>query len=313
MRKAGKILLKTVITLMVLIVVAIAAVFIIVGKDNVIAAIKGLTTSTEQLEKNTKDNEKQQFDVLKDHGFSISQEDIEKIASGELTDEQEILDKLLGKDQTQQDETQSGDETDTPQNEGESVKENTEVEQPEKPADKPDDSNVEGDKTAGGVQADNPDKSGVVPDGEKNIQDSAEDDTVSTKQETPEQNDTTKKDEKSKEIDEKIAAVVAKMYVYKSQYSGQISQLVGAMSKEFHSLPAEQQVYSTKLSIYSKYADKITKMEAQADAQVGAIIAELRTLLKENGRDESLADSLLSAYNTEKENTKAYYISRYGD
>ena len=54
-------------------------------------------------------------------------------------------------------------------------------------------------------------------------------------------------------------------------------------------------------------------MEAQCDAQVDAIVSELRPLLRESGKDMSLADSILSTYASEKENTKAYYLSQYGD
>ena len=117
----------------------------------------------------------------------------------------------------------------------------------------------------------------------------------------------------SSESDEQIASLVAKMYVYKSQYTSSIASIVDTMYYQFYALPVEQQTYSTKVSIYNGYAGQIAAMEAQCDAQVNTLVSQLRALLKENGRDESLADSLLAAYNTEKENSKAYHISRYAD
>ena len=52
---------------------------------------------------------------------------------------------------------------------------------------------------------------------------------------------------------------------------------------------------------------------ADITARVKAVVDELRQLLKSNGEDTSLADTIWQTYLSEKENTKAYYISTYGD
>lgn len=350
MKKIAKILLKIIVCILILAVVAAAAVFIFVGKENVIAAIKGLTTTTEDIEKNIQQTEKKQVEDLQNFGFNISDEDMQKIQSGELT-EQEVVDKLLGKenssveDDVQSDETQQENQTDKEitdiaeqpgnddgQNEATTDSGTQNVKTPsgkvETPTQKPDSSKQpekqpDTDKTKT-EKTDSTAKDTPKKDDGKNSQktDKTDKPVTDTKKEEPvkdvpkeneQKTETPKSDSASSEYDEKIAALVAKMYVYKSQYTGQISSLVGAMSQEYYRLPADQQVYSNKVSIYNRYANQIAQMEAQCDAQVNALVTELRSLLKASGKDESLAESLMAAYNAEKENSKAYYISRYAD
>lgn len=123
----------------------------------------------------------------------------------------------------------------------------------------------------------------------------------------------TKPSQTSSEVDERIAELITRMYVLKSTYVGQIDGLVAQMKAQFVKLPPEQRTTSAKQSIATGYMSQINAMEAQCDAQVNSVVSELRTLLKNNGRDTSLADTIMSTYNSEKENTKAYYINTYGD
>lgn len=114
-------------------------------------------------------------------------------------------------------------------------------------------------------------------------------------------------------VDEQISAQITKMYVLKGQYEGYVNSVINRMKAEYVKLPKEQQTTSAKSSIASGYISEINAMEAQCDAQVNAVISELRTILSKNGRDTALADTLLSTYSAEKENTKAYCLSKYGD
>ena len=113
--------------------------------------------------------------------------------------------------------------------------------------------------------------------------------------------------------DEQIAALVTKMYVLKAEYEGAVAGIVESMKAQFSALPASERTTSSKSSIAASYMGQINSMEAQCDAQVNAIVSELRQVLSSNGRDTALADSILSTYASEKEATKAYYMSQYGD
>lgn len=335
-----------IIVLLVVAIVAAALIFVFVGKDNVMAALKGLTTSTEDIEKNKQELEQQQTDVLKEHGLNLSPEVLQGIESGEIADEQEIIDKLLGRDEEQpkaEDDNSVDSSSETPNQtddkpSDEKQPENKDdkaddVQKPaknettqdnkkeDKPKDKTDKDNKKDDGKANNPQGDKPaepQKNEESLEPENNPAQSKPSDTAQTvgkdTQQTQTPADSTQQtDDKQKAVDEQVAGLVAKMYVYKSQYSGSISSLVSSMTGEYYKLPAEQQTYSNKVAIYNRYASQIATMEAQCDAQVNALVSELRALLSKNGRDTSLADSLLSAYAAEKENTKAYYVSRYAD
>ena len=52
-------------------------------------------------------------------------------------------------------------------------------------------------------------------------------------------------------------------------------------------------------------------MERECDSQVEAILSELKVLLKQAGRDESLVEFIRSAYDSEKSAMKSSLISKY--
>lgn len=282
MKKTKKILMILLIVAIVLVIAATVVINVFIGRDNFYAAIKGITVSGEQLEADINNNKKEQLNTIKELGFDISTEDMEKIVSGELDDEEKIVEKLLGSVETSDETAQTVSDEDKTSNseKSESV-----------PSEK-------------------------VPSSKKDNSANANNKSEANKNETK-QNTAMSGDKKNTEStavpnnDERIAELIAKMYVYKSQYTGKISSVVSSMLSEYGSLPSEQRGYSAKVSVYNNYAGQIATMEAQCDAQVNAIVSEMRTLLKESGKDQSLADSLLSAYSAEKENTKAYYVNKY--
>lgn len=282
LKKTKKILMILLIVAIVLVIAATVVINVFIGRDNFYAAIKGITVSGEQLEADINNNKKEQLNTIKELGFDISTEDMEKIVSGELDDEEKIVEKLLGSVETSDETAQTVSDEDKTSNseKSESV-----------PSEK-------------------------VPSSKKDNSANANNKSEANKNETK-QNTAMSGDKKNTEStavpnnDERIAELIAKMYVYKSQYTGKISSVVSSMLSEYGSLPSEQRGYSAKVSVYNNYAGQIATMEAQCDAQVNAIVSEMRTLLKESGKDQSLADSLLSAYSAEKENTKAYYVNKY--
>ncbi|MBE6681438.1 MAG: hypothetical protein E7600_04035 [Ruminococcaceae bacterium] len=114
-------------------------------------------------------------------------------------------------------------------------------------------------------------------------------------------------------VDDQIAALITRMYVLKAEYEGKVAGIVEQMKADYSKLPAEQRNKTAKSNIATEYMGVINQMEAQCDGQVDIVVTELRTILKDNGRDTALADAIVSTYATEKENTKAYYLSTYGD
>ena len=239
--------------------------------------VTGNTLDEQTFKDGKTQNDKQLQSSINDHGYSITDEQLEQMNSGNLT-EDEIADILLGKT------PQSDMQTDTTEN----ITVSDEVSLTHDT--KPDNSAVDN-KTAD--KAEDKTKPEVTVNNEK--QQTTSSNTVATNQ------------------DPRVAKLIAKMYVLKGRYTSDIEGVIGSMKGEYLSYPAEQRTTSLKANIATKYMNKINAMEAQCDAQVDAIVKEIRDVLRQTGSDESLADSILTAYNSEKASTKSYYIGKYAD
>lgn len=117
---------------------------------------------------------------------------------------------------------------------------------------------------------------------------------------------------KDSEIDRLIAVQVSKMYVLKSSYIGQLEGLVQQAKSEFTALPEDQRTEASKQRIAQNKLSAAAGLEGSCDAQVYAVVGEIRNLLSQAGRDTSLANQISSAYAQEKSLKKAYYLGQIG-
>lgn len=312
---------KTLLTALSVILILILVAAAILGfkfRSHIKAAIIWLTTSDEDIRKNIDKAKEKQTEVLNNSGFFASKELDEALTAGKITAEEHTqilignltLEDVLAKQENSspeqpeveipQDETQNGDETqinDTLTEDTSPVEKpdtNSDEEQGKKPS-----GNSEVKQEDGKRPADDPPAKPNPPANDKK-EDTGKPSTGSVQQ-------------TQSDADKRIAELVTKMYVLKAEYTGAVEGVVSSMKADYSKLPAEQRTKSAKQSIAAGYMSKINAMEAQCDAQVNAIVTELRQILKENGRDMSLADAIVSTYASEKENTKAYYLSTYGD
>ena len=299
LKKAGRIVLIIIAAAVVLVIVAAAGVMLF-KPDLAKAVYHGLASSSEDIEKKLEQNEKELINTINDFGFTLTEEDVKLLNEGSLTEEQ--MTKLLLGDTSVLDELGNGENsaeaggasgTQSQNGEGSSEGEGSNGASSggmSSGAAKP----SAGQSDSGGVlKPSKPASSGST---------SAKPNTGSGTQLTAEQ---------KREYDEKIASLVAKMYSLKAQYTGKVEGVVSSMKAEYAALPKEQRTASAKSSIASSYLGTISSLEAQCDAQVNAVVSELREVLEKSGSDTSLADSILAAYANEKENTKAYYINKY--
>lgn len=323
--KGKKTALK-VIGIIFLIIMIVVGIFAYRYRSHIKAAVIWLTTSDEDIQKNIETAKNQQTEVLNSSGFYANAEADAALVSGEITAEQHTQ-ILLGNitleeireqsgENTQDDNSQNTETTDEVQNDNENDSEKQEDvnNDPDKvPDDKADASVTEQTKQ---------------PASESTADEKVETPPISSKPESPDKTDSTQTPAppvqtqtptetqpavQTSEADKQIAEIVTKMYVLKAEYTASVEGVVASMKADYSKLPAEQRTRSAKQSIAASYMSKINAMEAQCDAQVNAIVSQLKQILKANGRDMSLAEAILSTYATEKENTKAYYLSTYGD
>lgn len=311
--KRGKKVLRVLFVLLLIILIA-AAIIGFKFRSHIKAAIIWLTSSDEDIQTNIDKAKDQQTEVLNNSGFYASKELDEAFQSGKITAEEHTqilignltLEQVLANKQETQSTPEFPDETvntELPEKEEPPVQDGSRQEVPDDNTDDPpekptltDEENNDSGKESEKI----PEQDAVVPSGNGEESNNPNAPPASATQ-------------PSADADKRIAELVTKMYVLKSEYTGAVNGIVADMKAEYSLLPKEQRNLSSKQSIAAKYLGTINTMEAQCDAQVNAIVSELRTLLKANGRDEALADAILSTYATEKENTKAYYLSTYGD
>lgn len=113
------------------------------------------------------------------------------------------------------------------------------------------------------------------------------------------------------EYNRKVSELIAQVYVIKANFTSQLSVFESSIINSYKALPPEQRTAATKARIVSENMGYVVSMEAQCDAQISAVTAELYAFLTSCGKDTSLVDSINSAYANEKELKKAYYISLY--
>lgn len=297
MKKVLKIAAICIFSIIAAIVIAFAVLYF-AKPDLVKAVYKGLTASGDDIQADIEKNDKELVDKINDFGFSLTLEELQKLNNGNLT-EQEMKDLLLkGRDGVLNENTDTQPETPDSEN----SENNSETQNPDTviPSIKDEwkESTHQHTKPSGNLPSSNPSKAQKPPETT---------DTQKPQQNQGSQNGTGT----STEYDEKIAELVAKMYVLKSKYLGEIEGVVSSMKAEYAALPKDQQTASAKTNIASGYLGKISALEAQCDAQVNAVVTELRGVLEKSGGDMSLADAIMSAYASEKESTKAYYINKY--
>ena len=106
------------------------------------------------------------------------------------------------------------------------------------------------------------------------------------------------------ECDAKVSQIVAKMYILRSSYTGSLAGLAGQAYADYTAgVP--------KSTIVSNYMGQGYGLEAQCDASVGALMSELTGVLTQYGQPTDLVNTIYAAYESEKQYTKAYYMSLY--
>ena len=70
---------------------------------------------------------------------------------------------------------------------------------------------------------------------------------------------------------------------------------------EYISHPVEERNLGMKVSIVVSKTAKLTSVQGECDKEFNAILKELRQYLRDNGRDQSIADQAEEEYKTEKD------------
>jgi hypothetical protein len=108
-----------------------------------------------------------------------------------------------------------------------------------------------------------------------------------------------------------IAVATAKMYVIKNRFMKKLENIEVDIVKEYASYPANERKPSLRKSIAAKYLVSVAELETQCDAEVEAVLQELKTKLSAVTKDFSVIEKIRKAYADEKSLKKAYYMDIY--
>ena len=110
------------------------------------------------------------------------------------------------------------------------------------------------------------------------------------------------------EVDQAIQEQIATMYVLRSTYVGKLEAIAQSAIDEYSAGAHTEE--NRKQVVYDKL-DQLTALEKECDDQVTQVVARLRELLKEAGRDDSLAKQVEQTYQEEKSLKKAAYLEEF--
>ena len=281
--------------------------------NNVKAAWIFLTGNSETIQKQISDNDasyseavKKIAEELSGTGLDLSRYTLDVLSSGDYSEE-EMIRILMGKEtitapdteNTPSDDPDKADKTDKTENTADGKGET-----PQTPPSGEKNEGGNGEGNGSGKPAQTPDAPTAA---DTKSQTDSETKTDPSPGGTPAGEGTASEDAMSEEV----AACIAKLYVLKSRFTGELSVLEKTITTTYEELPEEEQVPASRKSIAGQYIKQVAQMELDCDAQVDAALAELRKTLTAQGKDTAVVETLRQAYENEKSLKKAYYLDVY--
>ena len=102
------------------------------------------------------------------------------------------------------------------------------------------------------------------------------------------------------ECDAQLAQYLLQMEKLQKKFQSQLYSVICDAYDEYMEYPAEKHSLGLKGSIVVSKGGKLTSMQSACDKEFNALLSEMRTCLRENGRDQSLADNAQKAYESAK-------------
>lgn len=98
------------------------------------------------------------------------------------------------------------------------------------------------------------------------------------------------------EVDAKIDSYIRQLQNLKKQTESKLYGVIYEAYNEYISHPVEERNLGMKVSIVLSKTAKLTSIQGECDKEFNAILKELRQYLRDNGRDQSVADQAEQEY-----------------
>lgn len=110
------------------------------------------------------------------------------------------------------------------------------------------------------------------------------------------------------DVEAQIQEQIAQMYVLHSTYVSKLEAIAQAAIDEY---TQGEHTEENKADVVYKRLEELTALEKECDAQVAQVVERLRSLLKQAGKDDSLAQQVEKTYQEEKSLKKAAYLEEF--
>lgn len=110
------------------------------------------------------------------------------------------------------------------------------------------------------------------------------------------------------DVEAQIQEQIAQMYVLRSTYVSKLEAIAQAAIDEYVN---GEHTEENRANVVYKRLEELTALEKECDAQVAQVVERLRSLLKQAGKDDSLAKQVEKTYQEEKSLKKAAYLEEF--
>lgn len=108
-----------------------------------------------------------------------------------------------------------------------------------------------------------------------------------------------------------VDVLIEQFYVLKSKYLTGLEQVIRRGKNEWRAKPKSEQTLTARFQMAQKCMAWGEALEAECDAEMAVLLAELETSLKATGQSTSLADEIRALYQEEKNVKRAMLIEEY--
>lgn len=107
-----------------------------------------------------------------------------------------------------------------------------------------------------------------------------------------------------------LSALIARVYVLREEYTLALDTMYADAKAEYLALSAEKRTKTQLLKMARSYLSRASALEKECDGKMDEIVRAMEKLLRENGGDLGLVDTVVYTYANEKSLKKSWYMSK---
>ena len=130
---------------------------------------------------------------------------------------------------------------------------------------------------------------------------------ASTQPETPPAEETPAEAPEQAQWQKDLSALIARVYVLREEYTIALDNMQAQATEEYRGMKNRTKKNLVKFA--QSYVSEALALEKKCDKQMDEIVAQMETIISENGGDMTLVDTVVETYASEKSLKKAWYMA----